>query len=151
MSSPIIGSPTREGYRADAPRFAIAAFISSIDTVRLGLPNMPLRLVTERVAGTISNRSGSTSTNSTRSPASSPRASRTSIGIVIYPLLVRVAAAMADITIRKEEKLFFQVVQVSQGPGCTGTQNGGRGRGDGIGSPACVSHAIGAFEGRYGG
>lgn len=44
MSSPIIGSPTREGYRADAPRFAIAAFISSIDTVRLGLPNMPLRL-----------------------------------------------------------------------------------------------------------
>src|SRR5512146_2102318 len=36
--------------RAAAPRLAIAAFISSMETARLGWPNIPLSSVTERAA-----------------------------------------------------------------------------------------------------
>jgi hypothetical protein len=35
---------------ADAPRLAIAWFISAMDTGFRGLPNMPFNLVTDRVA-----------------------------------------------------------------------------------------------------
>ena len=67
------------------------AFICSMLTLRLGLPNMPLRDCTDRVAGITSKRPGSTWTNSTRSPASTFKARRTSAGTVIWPLLVTVA------------------------------------------------------------
>src|SRR6185312_15768243 len=58
VSRPIIGSLLGRCYRAVAPRLAMAAFISSMETTRLGLPNMPLSAVTERVAGTSSKRPG---------------------------------------------------------------------------------------------
>src|SRR2546428_492420 len=78
-------------HPAAAPRAAIALFMSSIDTRFFALPNMPFSSVTEWVAAMTSNRPGSTSTNSTRSPGSTCNAWRTLEGIVIWPLLVTVA------------------------------------------------------------
>ena len=48
----------------------IAAFISAIETVPGGEPNMPLSSATERVTATTSKRPVSISTNSNRAPAS---------------------------------------------------------------------------------
>jgi hypothetical protein len=73
--------------------FAMAAFISSMVTGFLRLPrNNPLSSFTERVAAMIENCPLSVSTNSIRSPASTPKAVRTGFGIVICPLEVTVAA-----------------------------------------------------------
>src|ERR1700683_410668 len=73
----------------------MAAFISSIDTGFLTLwRNSPFSSCTERVAAIMVNCPFSISTNSTRSPASSPSAERTLAGIVIWPFEVTVALAM---------------------------------------------------------
>src|SRR5262249_28755814 len=81
-------------HRADAPRFAIARFMSSIDTVLAALPNMPLSSVTDRLAAINRYWPGSICTNSTRSPASTASAWRTSAGMVIWPLVVMVAVVI---------------------------------------------------------
>src|SRR5215467_171938 len=74
----------------------MAEFISSMVTGLLTLPRKrPSSSRTERVAATIANCPFSISTNSTRSPASTPSASRTRAGIVICPFEVIVAWGIA--------------------------------------------------------
>jgi hypothetical protein len=55
-------------HLAAEPRAAIVLFMSSIDTRFFANPSTAFNSVTECVAATTSNRPGSTSTNSTRSP-----------------------------------------------------------------------------------
>ena len=56
---------------------------------------MPFSSFTDRVTAKNSNRPGSISTNSTRSPASTFNAARTLAGMVIWPLVVKVAVVIS--------------------------------------------------------
>lgn len=81
-------------HRDLAACLVIAAFIS-MDTGFLRLSwNIPSSSRIDRVPGTMANLPLSISTNSIRSPASNPSASRTRTGIVIWPFEVIVADAI---------------------------------------------------------
>src|SRR5271165_5329174 len=84
----------KTNHREAAPRRAMAAFICSMETALAGLRINPMRSCTGLVAATMANCPLPCSTNSTRSPASSPRALRTREGMVIWPFEVRVATAI---------------------------------------------------------
>src|SRR5580658_752793 len=93
VSRPVI----RVDHRDREAAFAMAACISSIDTGFLRLPrNRPFSSFTERVAATMLNSRFPTSTNSIRSPTSTPRTVRTCTGMVICPFEVTVAALMSN-------------------------------------------------------
>src|SRR4030095_688683 len=77
-----------------APRRLIAAFIALIEIGLGGRLTMPLSERTSSVAAFNANSPGPTSMNSTRSPVARPSFSRTATGIVIWPLLVNVAAVI---------------------------------------------------------
>ncbi len=83
-------------HRERAAPFAIARSISSSDTGLVLLPlKIPFSSRTDPVAGTMENSLFPISTNSTRSPGSKPSALRILAGMVICPLDVTVAEAIA--------------------------------------------------------
>src|SRR6185437_15708006 len=86
-----VGVEADHGIR---PIFSMVLFMSSMVTGFLGRPTMPLSDRMSRVAAT-TRKPCSDSTNSSRSPASTPNRSRTLFGRVTCPLLVTVADAMA--------------------------------------------------------
>ncbi len=70
----------------------MASFISSMLSARLGFGKMPTNCEMSRFAGISRTRPSDSMTNRTRSPDFRPRNSRTSLGTVIWPLLVTVAS-----------------------------------------------------------
>src|SRR5262249_25618944 len=103
------------GIEADhlpEPARAIASFIASMVTGLAGLEIKPFRWRTSRVAATTLYVPFPSATNSTLSPAATPRASRTSFGRVIWPLLVIVAVGIPYYKVRNMS-LSRRVVWVS--------------------------------------